>query len=198
MVKGGKKMLRKVFIQVSKLVMPLFFDKRFLKGRWFENEITGWKWCWRSLLFQKILGANRHIPFPVSQQNIFGKAKNIDFNVNDMNNFQHYGCYFQAWDNGKIVLGEGTYIAPNVGLITQNHNIYDLDSHEESMDIIIGKNCWIGMNVVILPGVRLGDYTIVGAGAVVTKSYPEGHCIIAGVPAKKIKDVDKNKISRKE
>jgi acetyltransferase-like isoleucine patch superfamily enzyme len=42
------------------------------------------------------------------------------------------------------------------------------------------------MNAVILPGVTLGDHTIVGAGSVVTHSFPEGHCTIAGNPAKKI------------
>ena len=43
-----------------------------------------------------------------------------------------------------------------------------------------------------MPGVTLGDYTIVAAGAVVTKSFPEGFCVIGGVPAKKIKDLEKS------
>ena len=45
------------------------------------------------------------------------------------------------------------------------------------------------MNSVILPGVVLGDHTIVGAGSVVTRSFEEGHCVIAGVPARKIKEL---------
>ena len=48
----------------------------------------------------------------------------------------------------------------------------------------------VGMGVVILPEVELGDFTIVGAGAIVTKSFPEGKCVIAGNPAKKIRDLD--------
>ncbi|NOU64527.1 acyltransferase [Paenibacillus sp. LMG 31461] len=187
--------IHRIFILLSKLMMPLFFNNEFLKGRWFDNNIEGWKWCWRSLLFQKLLGKNRHVPYPVSHNNIIGKTDNIFFNVNDINNFQHMGCYFQNWSGGRIVIGEGTYIAPNVGLITENHNAYDLDAHDEPKDIIIGKNCWIGMNAVILPGVILGDRTIIGAGAVVTKSFKEGYCIIGGVPAKKIKDLEKELLS---
>jgi len=167
--------------------MSFFFDKRYLKGRWFTSSVEGWKWCWRSLIFQKLFGFNRHVPFPVSHSSIIGKPGNIIFDIDDLNNFQHYGCYFQNWSGGKINIGKGTYIAPNVGLITENHNIYNLDLHDAPKDIILGKHCWIGMNSVILPGVVLGDYTIVGAGAVVTKSFLEGYCTIGGVPAKKSK-----------
>lgn len=184
----------KLFIFMSKAIIPLFFDKRYLTGRWFNDNIQGWKWAWRSLLFQKIFGINRHIPFPVSHNSTFGKASNLIFNVDDLNNFQHFGCYFQNWNEGKIIIGKGSYIAPNVGLITENHNIYNLNLHTQSKDVVIGNYCWIGMNSVLLPGVKLGDHTIVGAGAVVTKSYPEGWSIIGGVPAVEIKRLDKEEV----
>lgn len=183
------------FIFISKLIMPIFFDRKFLRGRWFDNNPQGWKWCWRSLLFQKVFGSNRHIPYPVSHNSTFGKFQNLIFDVDDMNNFQHFGCYFQNWNSGKILIGKGSYIAPNVGIITENHDVYNLNQHVGSKDVIIGKHCWIGMNSVILPGVELGDYTIVGAGSVVTKSNKEGYCIIAGVPAVKIKNIDKSMLT---
>lgn len=189
-------LLKYSYINISKTIMRIFFEKKYLNGRWFDNNIKGWKWCWRSLIFQKLLGINRHIPFPVSHNSVYGKAEDIYFDVDDMNNFQHFGCYFQNWNGGIITIGKGTYIAPNVGLITENHNMYDLDTHEEPKDITIGKHCWIGMNSVVLPGVILGDYTIVGAGAVVTHSFLEGHCVIGGVPALKIKDLDKDLIKK--
>lgn len=48
----------------------------------------------------------------------------------------------------------------------------------------------MGMNSMILPGVVLGPHTVVGAGSVVTKSFPNGYCVIAGVPAKLVKTID--------
>lgn len=96
------------------------------------------------------------------------------FHPDDINNFQGFGNYYQNF-TAKIIIGKGTYIAPNVGIITANHDPMDLDKHLPGKDVIIGENCWIGMNAVILPGVVLGPRTIVGAGSVVTHSFPEGN-----------------------
>jgi len=59
--------------------------------------------------------------------------------------------------------------------------------------LIICDYSWAGMNSVILPGVKLGTRTIVAAGSVVTKSFPEGYCVIAGSPAKIIRHLDKER-----
>jgi acetyltransferase-like isoleucine patch superfamily enzyme len=115
--------------------------------------------------------------------------RNIKFHINDLNNFQGTGSYFQAIGEGEINIGKGCWIASNVGLITANHDIHDPDKHVASKEIVLGDKCWVGMNSVILPGVTLGANTTVGAGAVVTKSFPEGNCVIAGNPARKIKDI---------
>lgn len=68
----------------------------------------------------------------------------------------------------------------------------DLNSHDEPKDVNFGKYCWIGMNAIILPGVTLGNCTIVGAGSVVTKSFIQGNCVIAGNPAKLIRNLNIN------
>lgn len=99
----------------------------------------------------------------------------------DVHIFNTLGSFFAA--AGGIDIGSGTYIGPNVGLITQNHDQTDLSKFTESKKIIIGEHCWIGMNCVVLPGVVLGDCVIVGAGAIVTKSFPDGNCTIVGNPA---------------
>lgn len=188
MNKNLKLSLFKIILPFIRFFASLFFEKQFLVGKYFDQSIIGWKWVWRSIIWQKIFGFNRHIPWPVSPFIKISNAENISFNVNDINNFQAYGNYFQNF-KGRIIIGEGTYIAPNVGIITVNHDFTNLDSYQEGKDVIIGKKCWIGMNSIILPGVILGDHTIVGAGSIVTKSFPEGNIVIAGNPAKPIKKV---------
>lgn len=90
----------------------------------------------------------------------------------------------------KLIIGSGTIIAPNCGFITSNHDLNDFSKSAPGKDITIGSKCWIGMNSMILPGITLGDNTIVGAGSVVTKSFPQGNCVIAGNPARKIRDLN--------
>lgn len=167
--KGEMLLERPVFSFFSKLIMPLFYDKKFLRGRWFEESSLGWTWCWRNLWMQKVKGINRDIPFPVFFRNEVSSAENLVFDPDDMNDFNAFGCYFQNFA-AKIVIGKGSYIAPDVGLVTANHVLTDLEQHQPGKDIVLGKNCWIGMNSTVLPGVVLGDHTVVGAGSVVTKS----------------------------
>lgn len=182
-------MIKNIYIFFSKLILPLFYSKKYLQGKYFQkNNIQGYKWAWKNIWGQKILGYNKQIPWPVSFRTEVGNKDNIEFHVDDLNNFQHFGCYFQNY-NAKIILGRGTYIAPNVGIITANHKKDNLDEHDQGKDVIIGEKCWIGMNSMILPGVHLGNNTIVGAGSIVTKSFEEGNCVIAGNPAKIIKKI---------
>ncbi len=104
------------------------------------------------------------------------------------------GCYIQA--NNGIVIGNGCQFGPGVGLISANHLPHDLTDHDSDPPIRLGDRCWLGMNAIILPGVHLGDHTIVGAGAVVTKSFPEGYVMIAGNPAKEMYRLDRETLKR--
>lgn len=80
-----------------------------------------------------------------------------------------------------IHIGDGTYIAFNCTILT-----HDM-CRNKSTDVIIGRNCFIGAGALIMPGVSLGDSVVVGAGSVVTRSFPGG-VVIAGNPAKIIKE----------
>lgn len=114
-------------------------------------------------------------------------GENINFHSNSLNIFFNKGIYFQSF--GKITIGKDVWIAQNVGLITANHNLKNLEIHDSPKDIFIVDNCWIGMNAIILPGVKLGKNTIVGAGSIVTKSFEKGYCVLAGNPARLIKEI---------
>lgn len=163
------------------------YDKQYLTGRWFtaENNFAGWDWVIKNAKNCSRSKVNIGCPWPISADSRAVGTQNIEFDPDDLNNFQHFGCYFQG--KGKITIGKGTWIAPNVGIITANHSIEDLNKHNEAKAVTLGERCWIGMNSMILPGVELGPRTVVGAGSVVTKSFPEGDCVIAGNPAKIIK-----------
>lgn len=100
------------------------------------------------------------------------------------------GCYLQG--AGTITIGDYVQLAPNVGLLSANHDLYDQTKYNVA-PIVIGDYTWIGMNSVVTAGVTLGPRTIVAAGAVVTKSFPEGFVVLAGVPAKPVKYLDRDK-----
>lgn len=134
-----------------------------------------------NFFFQKILRINAEVPFMVhytsrvSETVFLGKGV-AEYFANSS------GCYIQGIN--KIYFGDNTIFAPGIKIISANHDKKDFSKHNKTIGpIIIGKNCWIGANAVILPGVQLGDNVIVGAGAVVSKSFPS-NVVIGGVPAK--------------
>lgn len=100
------------------------------------------------------------------------------------------GCYIQG--AGKVFIGNYVQFGPNVGILSSNHDLYDQRIYDKKT-IKIGDYCWIGMNSVVTAGVELGPRTIVAAGSVVTKSFPDGFCVLAGVPAKIVRYLDQEK-----
>ena len=144
----------------------------------------------KSVFIQSIFGFNIGIYWPTHHSSVIRNPENILIGVGTTPGLSS-GCYIQG--GGKVYIGDYTITGPNVGIISANHNVYDLRSHNKGV-VKIGKYCWIGMNSTILPNVELGDHTIVGAGSIVTKSFSEGYCIIAGNPATIIKYLDKNKV----
>jgi acetyltransferase-like isoleucine patch superfamily enzyme len=133
---------------------------------------------------QKVLGINKlaYWPMHISSQVSHSEKILIGKHVNP--GYQ-YGCYLHGV-NG-IIIGDYTFVAPNVGIMSGNHNPVDLRQQIKAGPIKIGRHCWLGMNSMILANVELGDFTIVAAGSIVTKSFKEGFCIIGGNPAKVLK-----------
>lgn len=112
----------------------------------------------------------------------FGKFITVGKNV-----FVNNACTFM--DRGGITLEDDVKIGPRANLITENH---DLDPAKRrtliSNGILVKRNVWIGAAATILPGVTIGENSVVAAGAVVTKDVPP-NTIVAGVPAKAIRQI---------
>lgn len=134
-------------------------------------------------------GGNRKAYWPVHPTSKIVNPQNIYAGIDTCPGLMG-GCYIQGI--GKVIIGDYTQIAPNVIIVSANHDLYDTRKHIAG-EVKIGKYCWLGAGAKIMPDVILGDFTIVGAGAVVTHSFPEGHCVIAGNPAKVIKQLDRRK-----
>ncbi|HEY6978405.1 MAG TPA: sugar O-acetyltransferase [Chitinophagaceae bacterium] len=112
----------------------------------------------------------------------YGKHTKIGKNV-----FINFDCVFL--DLGGITIKDNVLIAPKVSLLSEGHPV----SPEGRQSLVPGhihikKNAWIGAGATVLPGVTIGENSVVAAGAVVTKDVP-ANTIVGGVPAKVIKEI---------
>ena len=97
-------------------------------------------------------------------------------------------------DDGEIFIGSHTMIGPNVTLATAGHPIEPslrAQGYQYNLPIHIGENCWLGAGVTVLPGVTIGDNTVVGAGAVVTHDLPS-NVVAVGTPAKVSREISEH------
>ena len=147
---------------------------------------------WRLL---QLVGVHRRIPWPVHFTSTVHAPDRIKLGRRTYPG-DSPGCYIQAL-NG-IEIDDDTNLGPGVGLISANHDPLANDHWIEAPPIRLGKRCWLGMNAIVLPGVELGDNTIVGAGSIVTRSFPDGNCVIGGNPARLIRKLDEAEKTRGE
>ena len=127
-------------------------------------------------VFGNHIGENSMVMTPVSGSDL--NQVTIGNNV-----FINSGTLFMA--TGGITIEDDAILAANVQLITNNH---DLRQHNfiKCKPVHLKKNCWIGAGVTILPGVTIGENSVVGAGSIVTKDV-EDNALAVGSPAKVIK-----------
>lgn len=134
------------------------------------------------------IGENCYIEPPLHAN--FG-GKHIHFGKNIYANFN-----FTVVDDTHVYVGDYTMFGPNVVLATAGHPILPelrQKTYQYNVSIHIGKNCWLGAGVIVLPGVTIGDNVIIGAGSVVTKDIPS-NVVAFGNPckiARQINDDDK-------
>jgi len=96
---------------------------------------------------------------------------------------------FTAMCLGGINIGDNVQIGPRVSIYTVNHNLDD-KYILQCKSVNVGNNVWIGGNVSIMPGVTIGENSVIAGGAVVTKDVPP-YSIVGGNPAKLIKSIEK-------
>lgn len=137
----------------------------------------------RHFIIQKIFMLNRSVPWPVHWTSRVMVPKKIS-RGSRCPGLSH-GCHIDG-RNG-IVFGDNVWVGPRVSIISMNHDANDYHQYLSSPPVKIGDNCWLGANSVILPGVEIGNHTVVAAGSVVTKSFSDSDQMIAGVPAKVVK-----------
>jgi galactoside O-acetyltransferase len=110
----------------------------------------------------------------------------------------HMGDYVYAnfnltlVDDTHIYIGDYTMLGPNVVLATAGHPILPelrQQIYQYNVPIHIGKNCWLGAGVIVLPGVTIGDNTVIGAGSVVTKDIP-ANVVAVGNPCKVLRQIN--------
>lgn len=114
-----------------------------------------------------------------------------------------YGCYCHIGDDtfinhnaylmdcADITIGSHCFIGPNCGLYTAIHPILPEDRNqglEKACPIIIGNNCWLGGDVTVLPGVTIGENSVIGAGSVVTRDIP-ANVVAAGNPCRVLRSI---------
>lgn len=99
------------------------------------------------------------------------------------------GIGINAYIAGKCIIGNDVMMGPNCSIFPRNHRIDDVtipmdaQGFDKEKPVHIGDDVWIGSNVIILPGVKIGSHSVIGAGSVVTKDVPEW-AIAVGNPAK--------------
>lgn len=135
----------------------------------------------QKLFLKVIYGGVIHIGKNVTWRNNFsvmiGKKGHIEIGNNC---FFNNGCSLNA--NNYISIGEGTLFGENVKVYDHNHRFRDLNKPIKEQgfsddEVVIGKHCWIGSNVVLLKGTYIGDNCVIGAGCVVSGNVPDNSVV---------------------
>lgn len=113
-------------------------------------------------------------------------CKHVKFGNNVYANFN-----LTLVDDTYIEVGDCTMFGPNVIIATAGHPVLPAlreKGYQYNMPVKIGKNCWLGAGVIVLPGVNIGDNSVIGAGSVVTKDVP-ANVVAVGNPCKVLREI---------
>lgn len=172
MLKSKLKKIISKFIKLEIIKTYVYpFDKNKLKLFFYQKK------------FLK-LGEGTYIDFPVKIKGCSNIYIGKDVVINS---------FVHIWGNGGVSIGDRVMIASHVSITSLTHDYNSVNKRYEPAlkgKIVISEDVWIGSHAVILPNVYIGKGAVIGAGAVVTKDVPD-YTIVAGVPAKPIKNIYK-------
>lgn len=166
--------------------IDLMEERLIAKDKCFEyNNIKPSKIEERKELMRQILGKTGN-QFFIEQPFICDYGYNIEIGENFYSNHN-----LVILDANKVKFGNNVFIAPNCGFYTAGHPL-DYEARNKGLEyakpIEVGNNVWIGGNVVVLPGVSIGDNVVIGAGSIVTKDIPS-NSVAVGNPCRVIKNI---------
>lgn len=132
-------------------------------------------------------------------------GENVYIEAPFYSNFGGHHCHFGKMvyanygltcvDDTHIYVGDYTMIGPNVTTIaTAGHPILPelrQQGYQYNMPVHIGKNCWLGAGVIVLPGITIGDNVVIGAGSIVTKDLPS-NVVAVGNPCRVMREVNEH------
>lgn len=173
----------------------------------YDKELIAERNCCKTICFQY----NHLAPLEVEKRNdiirkLFGKTGkqfqieapfycDYGYNIEIGENFYtNHNCVIL--DGAKVKIGDNVFIAPNVGIYTAGHPLNSQQRNEGleyAYPVTIGHNVWIGAHVVILPGVSIGDNTVIGAGSVVVRDIP-ANVLAVGNPCRVIRKLAEGNI----
>ena len=140
----------------------------------------------RQDLIKRLLGKTRSI-FLIEQPFMCDYGYNIEIGENFYSNHN-----LLILDAEKVVFGDNVLIGPNCSFFTSVHSLAPekrCSGFIEAKPLLVGSNVWICGNVTVLPGVKIGNNSVIGAGSVVSKDIPE-NVLAVGIPCKVIKSID--------
>lgn len=130
---------------------------------------------YKYFFFQKIIGFNRSVPWPVHRTSTILDhqliSKGILCDPGD-----NPGVFINA--SGGLLIGYNVNIGPNTVITTTNHNKYDHRLQTTTKGVVIGNNVWIGGNCSIVPGVTIGDEVTIGAGCTINRDIPSRSTVL--------------------
>lgn len=162
--------IREAAIRTTKLVTEMNVTANIEKARELWSEISGIP-----------LDSSSYIQLPFFIN--IGKFTRIGKNV-----YINHACSFL--DMGTITIGDDVLIGPKVNVLSEAHPVNPAERQSlMAKPVVIKRNAWIGAGATIMPGVTVGENSVVAAGAVVSKDVPD-HTVVGGIPAKVIKNID--------